>query len=289
MNSCHEEGIRDRNRAGVEATDPARMRDRYDVKKTNGNGSSQGEGIDATHKKCCPVLFAVPYIYTKPGCSSSLADCLLFSIGFLLVDNSKPMGWTVLPDEVALWAPGVRDQNRAGIEAADPMRSAGSTASSSSSIPVANTLLRPEGMTAACCALEDLRAAEEHWGAFLQHVEDPPITSLIIRVCTYSCRHEDRTAICNCNGIVRVGIIVDSLDDFPSILDMPAGFTLIHQLLVYSEYEHEISSQNTEGDCKKSLTQDSVLLGDFVLLRESSSELSDRCHYARISSFNHRL
>eukprot|EP00757_Euglenozoa_sp_SAG-D1_P024853 gene24853-biopygen2191 len=43
MNSFHEEGVRDRNRAGVEADDPARIanRDRHDVMKTNGKDSSK--------------------------------------------------------------------------------------------------------------------------------------------------------------------------------------------------------------------------------------------------------
>ena len=35
MNSCHEEGVRDRNRAGIEAADPAR--DRH-IGKTKGKG-----------------------------------------------------------------------------------------------------------------------------------------------------------------------------------------------------------------------------------------------------------
>eukprot|EP00757_Euglenozoa_sp_SAG-D1_P026666 gene26666-biopygen17108 len=37
MNSCHEEGVRDRNQAGIEAAEPA-LRDRHDVRKTNGKG-----------------------------------------------------------------------------------------------------------------------------------------------------------------------------------------------------------------------------------------------------------
>eukprot|EP00757_Euglenozoa_sp_SAG-D1_P025111 gene25112-biopygen10414 len=110
MNSCHEEGVRDRNRAGIEAADPAREHPPRDM------SSSETEhcygGIDARD-----ISVGISWSVDRPN-QGRQPPSEVKTTAFAKA-NTREWGEQFLMN--SCHEEGVRDRNRAGIEATDPL------------------------------------------------------------------------------------------------------------------------------------------------------------------------